>query len=361
MMKSESTVRRGGVTTAGKEGIRMTDKLHMARSEPPAGALTPNRARPHNALLKRSTRRQAIATAAGLAAAAPLAGLLGRAGPAAAQDATPAAAGTPAPYIPPYQTQQVVLPQPDFRYPGVVGSTPQDSDPPQFPQPVAPPAGAPNVLLILVDDAGFGQFGTFGGAVPTPTADKLASEGLKYNRFHTTALCSPTRAALITGRNHHSASNGVVGEIATGYDGYTSIIPRSTAAVAETLQLNGYSTAWFGKNHNVPDWEHSPAGPFDHWPTGMGFDYFYGFVDGEADQWQPMLWEQTTPVMPYVDNPDYTLNQDLTDKAIAWIDNVTTFAPDKPFFAYFCPGATHAPHHVPAEWSDRFQGQFDDG
>ena len=177
--------------------------------------------------------------------------------------------------------------------------------------------------------------------------------GCKYNRFHTTALCSPTRAALITGRNHHSASSGVVGEIASGYDGYTGIIPRSTATVAETLQFNGYSTAWFGKNHNVPAWEHGPAGPFNHWPTGQGFDYFYGFVEGEADQWHPMLFENTTPVTPYLDNPDYILTQDLADKAIAWIDNVTTFAPDKPFFAYFCPGATHAPHQVPAEWSDR--------
>lgn len=311
-------------------------------------------------LARRTTRRQALGAVAGLAAAAPLAGWIARADLVAAQDATPAAP-SPAPYSPPIQTQQVVLPQPDFHFPGVVGTTAQTSDPPQFPQPVAPPPGAPNVLLILVDDAGFGQFGAFGGATPTPTADRLASEGLKYNRFHTTALCSPTRAALITGRNHHPAATGVIGEIATGYDGYTSIIPRSTATVAQTLQLNGYSTAWFGKNHNVPAWEHGPAGPFGHWPTGMGFDYFYGFVDGEADQWQPMLWEQTTPIMPYLDNPDYTLNQDLADKAITWIDNVTTFAPDKPFFCYLCPGATHAPHHVPTEWSDRFKGQFDGG
>ncbi|HEU0115090.1 MAG TPA: sulfatase-like hydrolase/transferase, partial [Thermomicrobiales bacterium] len=310
-------------------------------------------------LARRATRRRAMLTAAGLAAATPLAGLLGRA---AAQDATPGAA-TPvaSAYLPPIQTQQVALPGPDYRYPGTVGTTPQDSGPPDFPQIVEPPAGAPNVLLILVDDAGFGQFGTFGGPVPTPAADKLAGEGLRYNRFHTTALCSPTRAALITGRNHHSVSAGVVGEIASGFDGYTSIIPRSAATVARTLQLNGYSTAWFGKDHNVPSWEQSPAGPFDHWPTGMGFDYFYGFVGGEMDQWHPLLFENTTPLTPALDNPQYNLNVDLADIAIAWIRNAVTYAPHKPYFCYYCPGATHAPHQVPAEWSDRFKGQFDRG
>jgi arylsulfatase A-like enzyme len=338
----------------------MTDEPRAIERPIAGDAVTARQARSHAYLLQKATRRKAILTAAGLAAAAPLAGLLGRARPAAAQEATPTAAA-PAPYMPPVQTEQVVLPQPDFRYPGVVGTTPEDSGPPDFPQPVTPPAGAPNVLLILVDDAGFGQFGTFGGAVPTPAADKLAAEGLRYNRFHTTALCSPTRAALITGRNHHSVGFGVIAELASGYDGYTSIIPKSAATVAETLQFNGYSTAWFGKDHNVPDWEQSPAGPFDHWPTGMGFDYFYGFIGGEIDQYSPMLWEQTTPVTPYLDNPNYTLNEDLADKAIAWIRNVTTVAPDKPFFAYYCPGATHAPHHVPLEWSDRFKGQFDDG
>ena len=339
----------------------MADDVHAISSEASATASAPTSMRRGSVLSRRATRRRAIATAAGLAAAAPLAGLLGRSRSVAAQDATPVAATPPAPYRPPLQTEQVVLPQPDFRYPGTVGTTPQDSDPPDFPGIVAPPDGAPNVLLILVDDAGFGQFGTFGGPVPTPVADALASEGLKYNRFHTTALCSPTRAALITGRNHHSASYGVVSEIATGYDGYTSIIPKSAATVAEVLQLNGYSTAWFGKDHNVPGWEKSPAGPFDHWPSGMGFDYFYGFVDGEADQYAPMLFENTTPVMPYLNNPNYTLNVDLADKAIAWIRNATTYAPHKPYFCYFCPGATHAPHQVPAEWSDRFKGQFDQG
>lgn len=312
-------------------------------------------------LSHRATRRKALLTAAGLAATAPLVGLLRHAGPAAAQEATPGAAPQPAPYMPPLQTEQVVVPRPPYHYPGAIGTTPKDSDPPDFPQIVTPPDSAPNVLLILVDDAGFGQFGTFGGPVPTPVADALASEGLKYNRFHTTALCSPTRAALITGRNHHSASYGVVSEIASGYDGYTSIIPKSAATIGEVLQFNGYSTAWFGKNHNVPGWEQSPAGPFDHWPTGMGFDHFYGFVAGEADQFTPMLWENTTPVMPYVDNPDYHLSIDLADKAIAWMSTVTTHAPHKPYFCYFCPGATHAPHQTTAEWSDRFKGQFDQG
>ncbi len=301
------------------------------------------------------TRRTVLG---GGAAAAALAGLGLR--PARAQDATPAAGGGAA-WEPPLQTEQVVLPQPDYRYPGNEGITVADSDPPQFPQPVKPPAGAPNVLLVLVDDAGFGQFGAFGGPVPTPVAERLRDEGLSFNRFHTTALCSPTRAALITGRNHHSVAFGNIGEVASGYDGYTSIIPKSAATVAETLNLNGYSTAWFGKNHNVPTWEQSPAGPFDHWPTGMGFDYFYGFVGGEMDQWHPMLWQQTVPVTPYLDNPDYNLNVDLADKAIAWIRDVTTVAPDKPYFAYYCPGATHAPHQVPAEWIDRFKGQFDQG
>ncbi|MFN8678508.1 MAG: arylsulfatase [Thermomicrobiales bacterium] len=315
---------------------------------------------PHQELsARRITRRRAMAAAAGLAIT-PLTGISGLVGPAAAQDATPVA-GTPEPYLPPYQTRQVTLPQPDVRYPGTEGITVADSAPPIFSPLVTPPDGAPNVLLILVDDAGFGQFGTFGGPVPTPVADQLASEGIKYNRFHTTALCSPTRAALITGRNHHNVAFGNIGEVASGYDGYTSIIPRSAATVARTLQLNGYSTAWFGKNHNVPVWEQSPAGPFDHWPTGQGFDYFYGFVGGEINQWQPLLFEGTIPVEPSIGNPEYTLNVDLADKAIAWIRDVTTVAPDKPYFCYYCPGATHAPHHVPTEWSDRFKGQFDMG
>lgn len=184
-----------------------------------------------------------------------------------------------------------VLPPPDFHFPGNIGRTYRDSDPAQFPQPVQAPKGAPNVVLILIDDAGFGQFSTFGGGVPSPTMDKLAAEGLRYNRFHTTALCSPTRAALLTGRNHHSVASGVIQEAATGYDGYTGIIPRSAGTIAEVLRQNGYMTAWIGKNHNTPTWEASAAGPFDHWANGLGFDYFYGFNGGDMNHWNPVLFE----------------------------------------------------------------------
>src|SRR5262249_55391744 len=181
-----------------------------------------------------------------------------------------------------------VLPRPDFHFPGNVGRTYLDSDAPQFPQPVQAPKGAPNIVLILIDDAGFGQFSTFGGGVPSPTMDKLAAEGLRYNSFHTTALCSPTRAALITGRNHHSSATGVIGETATGYDGYTTVLPRSTGTVGEVLRQNGYMTAWIGKNHNTPVWEASAAGPFDRWANGLGFDYFYCFNGGDIEHPGPV-------------------------------------------------------------------------
>ncbi len=182
-----------------------------------------------------------------------------------------------------------VLPLPDFRFHGSVGRTIAESDPPEFPQPVRPPKGAPNIVFILIDDAGYGQFGTFGGQVPTPALDRVAADGLRYTRFHTTALCSPTRAALLTGRNHHSTGNGVITEAATGYDGYTGIIGKNVGTIAEVLRQYGYATAWFGKNHNTPDWETSQVGPFDRWPSGLGFDYFYGFMGGDMDQWQPTL------------------------------------------------------------------------
>ena len=253
-----------------------------------------------------------------------------------------------------------ILPRPDSHFEGNVGRTYLESDTPQFPQPVKAPEGAPNVVLILIDDAGFGQFSTFGGGTPSPTMDKLAAEGLRFNRFHTTALCSPTRAALITGRNHHSVSSGVIGEIATGYDGYTSVIPRSAGTVAEALRQNGYMTAWIGKNHNTPPWESSEAGPFDRWPNGLGFDYFYGFNTGDMNHWNPRLYENRNPV--FVPNdPDYHLTTDLSDKAIAWVRKVKSISPDHPFFLYVAPGATHAPHHVPQEWIDKFKGQFDMG
>jgi arylsulfatase len=253
-----------------------------------------------------------------------------------------------------------VLPRPDFHFPGEVGRTYLESDPAQFPQPVKAPDGAPNILLILIDDVGFGQFNTFGGGVPSPTMDRLASEGLRYNRFHTTALCSPTRAALITGRNHHSAAFAGITELATGYDGYTCILPRSCGTVGEVLRQNGYLTAWIGKNHNTPTWETSNAGPFDRWPNGLGFDYFYGFNGGDMNHWNPILYENRN-LVPGSKDPNYFLTTDLADKAIAWVQQVTSIAPSSPFFLYVAPGATHAPHQVAKEWIEKFKGQFDDG
>ncbi|HET6266230.1 MAG TPA: arylsulfatase [Acidobacteriota bacterium] len=252
------------------------------------------------------------------------------------------------------------LPRPDFHFTGNVGRTYQDSDPPQFPQPVQAPKGAPNVLLILIDDVGFGQFSTFGGGVPSPTMDKLAAEGLRYNRFHTTALCSPTRAALITGRNHHSTSFGVISEAATGYDGYVCVLPKETGTIGEVLRQNGYMTAWIGKNHNTPTWESSAAGPFDRWANGLGFDYFYGFNSGDMDHWHPTLFENRN-LMPASTDPNYYLTTDLADHAIGWVRQVKSIAPDRPFFLYVAPGATHSPHQVPKEWIDKFKGKFDMG
>ena len=226
-----------------------------------------------------------------------------------------------------------------------------------------PPEGAPNVLIVLIDDVGFGATSAFGGPCQTPTAEKLAAGGLKFNRFHTTALCSPTRQALLTGRNHHSVGMGGITEIATGAPGYCSVLPNSMSPLARTLKLNGYSTAQFGKCHEVPVWETSPAGPFDAWPTGGGgFEYFYGFIGGEANQWYPTLYEGTTPVeAEKTPEEGYHLMEDMTNKAIDWIGQQKSLAPDKPFFIYFAPGATHAPHHVPKEWADKYKGKFDQG
>ena len=262
---------------------------------------------------------------------------------------SPARAGTPD-----------VLPRPDFHFPGEIGRTYLDSDPAQFPQPVAAPEGAPNILLVLIDDAGFGQFSTFGGGVPSPTMDQLATEGLRFNRFHTTALCSPTRAALITGRNHHSTSFAGITELATGYDGYTCILPRSCGTVGEVLRQNGYMTAWVGKNHNTPTWETSAAGPFDRWANGLGFDYFYGFNGGDMNHWNPILY-QNRDLVPASTDPDYHLTTDLADKAIAWVRQARSIAPERPYFLYVATGATHAPHHTPQEWIDKFKGKFDKG
>ena len=252
------------------------------------------------------------------------------------------------------------LPRPDFHFTGQVGRTFKDSDPAQFPQPVQPPEGAPNIVLILLDDVGFGQFSTFGGGVPSPTMDRLAKEGVRYNHFHTTALCSPTRAALITGRNHHSTSFAGITELATGYDGYCCVLPKTCGTVGEVLRQNGYMTAWIGKNHNTPTWETSPAGPFDRWANGLGFDYFYGFNAGDMSHWHPVLYENHN-LVPASDDPGYHLTEDLADKAIEWVRRVKSIAPDKPYFLYVAPGATHAPHQAPRDWIDKFKGQFDEG
>ena len=253
-----------------------------------------------------------------------------------------------------------ILPRPDFHFSGNVGRTYLESDAPQFPQPTRAPKGAPNILLILIDDVGFGQFSTFGGGVPSPTMDRLANEGLRFNHFHTTALCSPTRAALITGRNHHSTSFAGITEAATGYDGYTCILPRSCGTVGEVLRQNGYMTAWIGKNHNTPAWETSATGPFDRWANGLGFDYFYGFNGGDMNHWNPILFENRN-LVPASKDPNYHLTSDLADKAVAWVRQAKAIAPDRPFFLYVAPGATHAPHHVAKSWIDRFKGKFDGG
>ena len=252
---------------------------------------------------------------------------------------------------------QSELPTPDPHFTGAVGLTFKDSDPPEFPATVRPPLRAPNIVLIMLDDVGFGQFSVFGGTVPSPAMERLANEGLRYNRFHTAGICSPTRAALLTGRNPHSAGFGNVAELSTGYDGYTGVIPRSTATIAEILRQHGYSTAMFGKNHNTPPWEGGPAGPFNHWPTGMGFDYFYGFNGWGTSQWQPALFENTRPVPPSKE-PNYQLTGDLVDHAIRWMRTVSNTGADRPFFLYLAAPATHAPHQAPLVWIRKFRGQF---
>jgi arylsulfatase len=262
----------------------------------------------------------------------------------------------PAPKLQPLEA----LPRPEAPFKGDIDRNALESKP-DFPKEIKPPKDAPNVLLIMTDDVGFGASSTFGGPIPTPTFDKLAKRGLKFNRFHTTALCSPTRAALITGRNHHTCSTGVITEQATGFPGYSSLMSRSCGTIAEILTMLGYSTAWFGKNHNVPDWQTSAAGPFTYWPTGLGFNYFYGFLGGDTNQWAPAAFENTTPIEPYVGKKDYHFDQDMADKAIGWLRKQHALAPEKPWFAYYAPGACHAPHHAPAEWIAKFKGKFDQG
>ena len=262
------------------------------------------------------------------------------------------------------QTAPEILPKPEQAFSDAkIGRTYKDSKPGTMALTKAP-AGAPNVLVILIDDAGFGQWGTFGGQVPTPSLDRLAKMGLRYTRFHTTALCSPSRAALLTGRNHHSAGTGVITEMGDAYPGYSGQIPKNAAMFAEVLRQGGYSTGFIGKNHNIADWETSISGPFDRWPSLQGFDYFYGFIGGEMDQWQPVLYRGTTPVameVPKGKEGNYTLNDALAEETISYIHQEKSVTPDRPFFIYYAPGATHAPHHVPKGWIDKFKGQFNQG
>ncbi len=252
------------------------------------------------------------------------------------------------------------LPAPPLPFGGEIKETAKESKP-FWPPTIVPPKGAPNVLLIMTDDQGYGVSSTFGGVIPTPTVDRIAKAGLRFTEFHSTALCSPTRAALITGRNHHEVGFGVIGELSTGYPGYDSIIGPDKATIGEILKQNGYATSWFGKNHNTPTYQYSVAGPFDQWPSGMGFDYFYGFMGGETDQWTPYLFKDHTQITPWVGHPGYNLTTDMADNAITYLHDLNAAAPDKPFFVYYVPGGSHSPHQPTQEWIDKFHGKFDEG
>jgi arylsulfatase A-like enzyme len=252
------------------------------------------------------------------------------------------------------------IPAPEPAFGGTITEDARTSKP-WWPPTIAPRQGAPNVLLIMTDDQGYGVSGTFGGVIPTPALDRLAKAGLRYTQFHSTSLCSPTRAALITGRNHHSGGFGVITELSTGFPGYDSIIGKDNATIGRVLKDNGYATSWFGKNHNTPSFEYSSAGPFDQWPSGMGFDYFYGFLGGETDQWQPYLFQNNRQIFPWIGKPGYNLTTDMADEAIKYLKELQASAPDKPFFLYYVPGGTHSPHQPTKEWSDKFKGRFDMG
>jgi len=254
------------------------------------------------------------------------------------------------------------LPPPPPKFGGVIKETAQQSKP-YWPPRVVPPKGAPNVLIIMTDDAGYAVPSTFGGVIPTPALDRIAKNGLRYTNFHSTALCSPTRAALITGRNHHSAGFGVVAEQATGFPGYDSIITKDKATIGRILKDNGYATSWFGKNHNTPEFQASQAGPFDQWPIGMGFEYFYGFIGGDTNQWEPNLFRNTTQIYPFQGQPGWNLTTAMADEAIDYMNRMNALTPDKPFFVYYVPGGTHAPHHPTKEWVDKISAMhlFDQG
>src|SRR5436190_8382608 len=252
------------------------------------------------------------------------------------------------------------IPPPPMPFGGVIKEAATDSKP-YWPPRVVPPKGAPNILLIMTDDQGYGVSGTFGGVIPTPALDRIAKSGLRYTQFHSTALCSPTRAALITGRNHHTGGFGVITELSTGFPGYDSIIGQDNATIGRVLKDNGYATSWFGKNHNTPAYQYTAAGPFDQWPSGMSFDYFYGFMGGETDQWTPYLFQNNRQIFPWVGKPGYNLTTDMADEAINYMKELNASAPEKPFFVYYVPGGTHSPHQPTKEWSDKFKGKFDTG
>ncbi|NOD35432.1 sulfatase-like hydrolase/transferase [Ruegeria sp. HKCCD7296] len=266
---------------------------------------------------------------------------------------------TAAPAVAQDDWDRSVLPVPMTEFGGHIALRTSDSSL-DFPRQVSAPEGAPNVLLIMPDDVGFGAPTAFGGPVPTEAYDRLAEDGLLFTRMHTTALCSPTRSALISGRNHHSNSTGVIMELGTGFPGYNSLMPKENGTIAEILKGNGYNTAWYGKNHNVPDWQSSQAGPFDLWPTGLGFEQFFGFIGGDTSQFTPAIFDGTKPIEP-PNTDDYHLDEDMADRAINYIREQHALAPEKPFFVYYAPGTSHAPHHAPQEWIDRFKGQFDQG
>jgi len=252
------------------------------------------------------------------------------------------------------------LPAPPAKFGGVIGQTVQDSKI-CWPATIVPPKGAPNVLLIMTDDQGYGVAGTFGGIIPTPALDRIAKAGLRYTEFNSTSLCSPTRAALITGRNHHEVGFGVIAELSTGFPGYDAYIGEANATIGTILRDNGYATSWFGKNHNTPGAQYSTAGPYNQWPSGMGFEYFYGFMGGETDQWTPYLFRDHTQIFPWLNKPGYNLITDMADEAISYMNNLNAVAPNKPFFVYYVPGGSHSPHNPKPEWVAKFKGKFDMG
>jgi arylsulfatase len=254
---------------------------------------------------------------------------------------------------------QTSLPRADPPFTGMLGKTLADSTP-AYTAPLQPPAGAPNVIVVLVDDAGFGNPATFGGPVSTPTMDQLAADGLRYNAFHVTAMCSPTRAALLSGRNHHRVHFGMIAEAYSGFPGYDTLWPQSAAPLATILRDNGYSTAAIGKWHLTPDFEQGPAGPFERWPTSLGFDYFWGFLGAENSQYEPLLAENQT-IIGVPTEKDFYFTTAMTDQAINWMRSQKAQSPDLPFFLYFATGASHAPHHVQAKWANKYKGQFDAG